>query len=166
VIGAGSTGLAVLKALRKLDCAVECYDRGSDVGGNWRYENDSGLSSAYASLRANVSRERMQYPSFPMPSSYDDFPHHLVRTRKKRAANVRWLTPPCPRLGGRAARGSVRGSILSETQSHSEALKPLWRAESDPTGTGSSDLITRGSRVRITPPLQRQVGYRFAEDAA
>src|SRR5262249_27675891 len=53
-----------------------CFERGSDVGGLWRYENDSGLSGAYASLRTNVSRPRMQYPSFPMPRGYGDFPHH------------------------------------------------------------------------------------------
>jgi dimethylaniline monooxygenase (N-oxide forming) len=56
--------------------AVDCFERGSDVGGLWRYENDNGLSGAYASLRTNVSRTRMQYPSFPMPCSYADFPGH------------------------------------------------------------------------------------------
>jgi len=76
VIGAGSSGLAVLAALRRLGMAVDGFERGSDVGGLWRYDNDNRLSSAYASLRTNVSRARMQYPSFPMPSSYGDFPHH------------------------------------------------------------------------------------------
>jgi dimethylaniline monooxygenase (N-oxide forming) len=76
VIGAGSSGLAVLKALSEHEVAVECFERGSDVGGLWRYENDSGLSGAYASLRTNASRLRMQYPSFPMPVSYGDFPRH------------------------------------------------------------------------------------------
>jgi dimethylaniline monooxygenase (N-oxide forming) len=76
VIGAGSSGLAVLKALREHGIAAECFEGGSDVGGLWRYGNDNGLSSAYASLRTNVSRPRMQYPSFPMPGSYGDFPHH------------------------------------------------------------------------------------------
>jgi dimethylaniline monooxygenase (N-oxide forming) len=76
VIGAGSSGLAVLKALRAQNIAVVCFERGSDVGGMWRYENDNALSGAYASLRTNVSRPRMQYPSFPMPRSYRDFPHH------------------------------------------------------------------------------------------
>ena len=76
VIGAGSSGLAVLKALRERGVAAECFERGSDVGGLWRYENDNRLSSAYASLRTNVSRPRMQYPGFPMPASYGDFPHH------------------------------------------------------------------------------------------
>jgi dimethylaniline monooxygenase (N-oxide forming) len=76
VIGAGSTGLAVLKALGDRGLAAECLERGSGVGGLWRYENDNGLSSAYASLRTNVSRLRMQYPSFPMPAAFGDFPHH------------------------------------------------------------------------------------------
>jgi dimethylaniline monooxygenase (N-oxide forming) len=73
VIGAGSTGLAVLRAL---GANAVCIERGSNVGGLWRYENDNGMSSAYASLRTNVSRPRMQYPSFPMPDACGDFPHH------------------------------------------------------------------------------------------
>ncbi len=76
VIGAGSSGLAALRALRMQGIAAECFERGSAVGGLWRYENDNGLSGAYASLRTNVSRPRMQYPSFPMPCSYADFPGH------------------------------------------------------------------------------------------
>jgi dimethylaniline monooxygenase (N-oxide forming) len=75
VIGAGSSGLAVLRALCERGLAVDCFERGSGLGGNWGYERDGEPSSAYASLRLNVSRERMQYPSFPMPSSYGDFPH-------------------------------------------------------------------------------------------
>jgi cation diffusion facilitator CzcD-associated flavoprotein CzcO len=76
VVGAGSSGLAVLKALREQGIAAECFERGCDVGGLWRYENENRLSGAYASLRTNVSRVRMQYPSFPMPDAYGDFPHH------------------------------------------------------------------------------------------
>jgi dimethylaniline monooxygenase (N-oxide forming) len=76
VIGAGSSGLAVLKALSGHVIPVDCFEQRSDVGGLWRYENDNGLSGAYASLRTNASRLRMQYPSFPMPESYGDFPHH------------------------------------------------------------------------------------------
>jgi cation diffusion facilitator CzcD-associated flavoprotein CzcO len=76
VIGAGSSGLAAVKGVRELGVAVECFERGSDVGGLWRDENESGLSSAYRSLRTNVSSARMSYPSFPLPKSYGDFPHH------------------------------------------------------------------------------------------
>jgi Flavin-binding monooxygenase-like len=76
VIGAGGAGLAAVKTLGERNLSVVCYERGSNVGGNWRYENDSGLSAAYASLRCNVSRRRMQYRSLPMPASYGDFPRH------------------------------------------------------------------------------------------
>jgi dimethylaniline monooxygenase (N-oxide forming) len=76
VIGAGSSGLPVVRALHRQGIAVECFERGSDVGGLWRYDNDNGLSGAYASLRTNVSRTQMAYPSFAMPQSYGDFPHH------------------------------------------------------------------------------------------
>ena len=34
------------------------------------------MSAAYRSLHINTSRERMEYPDFPMPASYPDFPHH------------------------------------------------------------------------------------------
>src|SRR3712207_4371569 len=34
------------------------------------------MSSAYKSLHINTSRRRMEYPGFPMPASYPDFPHH------------------------------------------------------------------------------------------
>jgi len=76
VVGAGSSGLAVLSALRRHGVQVEGFERGSELGGMWRYENDNGLSGAYASLRTNVSRPRLQYPSFPMPEDYPDFPSH------------------------------------------------------------------------------------------
>src|SRR5262245_38076850 len=76
VIGAGSSGLAAVKTLTERGLPLVCFEGGSAVGGNWRYENDNGMSAAYASLRCNVSRRRMQYPSFPMRGSDGDFPHH------------------------------------------------------------------------------------------
>jgi hypothetical protein len=54
----------------------DCFETGSEVGGNWRYENDNGMSSAYASLFINTSRRMMAYASYPMPDDYPDYPHH------------------------------------------------------------------------------------------
>ncbi|HEX2087795.1 MAG TPA: NAD(P)-binding domain-containing protein [Solirubrobacteraceae bacterium] len=76
VIGAGLSGLAATRALSARGFDVECLERGSAVGGLWRYENDNGMSGAYAALRTNASRRRMQYPSFPMPRSYGHFVRH------------------------------------------------------------------------------------------
>ena len=61
VIGAGSAGLAVAQALAARGLEFTVFEAGSGVGGNWRYENDSGRSSAYASLRTNVSRQRTSF---------------------------------------------------------------------------------------------------------
>ena len=54
----------------------DCFEKGSDIGGLWRYENDNALASAYACLYINTSRQTAQYASRPMADDYPDFPHH------------------------------------------------------------------------------------------
>jgi dimethylaniline monooxygenase (N-oxide forming) len=76
VIGAGSSGIAVAKALAERGLPFDCFDRSDRVGGNWVFGNRNGMSAAYASLHINTSRERMEFRDFPMPRSYPDFPHH------------------------------------------------------------------------------------------
>jgi dimethylaniline monooxygenase (N-oxide forming) len=76
VIGAGSSGLAACRVLHQRKLPFDCFEKGSDVGGLWRYENDNGLACAYASLHLNTSRNTAQYTSYPMPEHYPDFPHH------------------------------------------------------------------------------------------
>ena len=76
IIGAGSSGIASCQVLAARDINFDCFEKGSGVGGNWRYENDNGMSSAYASLHINTSRNLMAYASYPMPEHYPDYPHH------------------------------------------------------------------------------------------
>jgi dimethylaniline monooxygenase (N-oxide forming) len=76
VIGAGSSGIASCQVLDARGIDFDCYEKGSEVGGNWRYGNDNGMSSAYESLFINTSREIMEYATYPMPRSYPDYPHH------------------------------------------------------------------------------------------
>ncbi|MDX2282811.1 MAG: NAD(P)-binding domain-containing protein [Bacteroidia bacterium] len=76
VIGAGPSGLTAVKALKEQGVACDCYEKGSALGGNWRYGNDNGQSSAYRSLHINSSREIMAFSDFPMPAHYPDYPHH------------------------------------------------------------------------------------------
>src|SRR6201985_798156 len=76
VIGAGSSGIAAVKALHERGVPVRCFEKSDKVGGNWVFGNRNGMSSAYRSLHINTSRERMEYSDFPMPKSYPDFPHH------------------------------------------------------------------------------------------
>ena len=76
VIGAGSCGITSLRALSQKNIPVDCFEMGSDIGGNWRYNNDNGRSSAYNSLHIDTSKIRMQYSDLPMPDAYPEFPHH------------------------------------------------------------------------------------------
>ncbi len=76
IIGAGSSGIAVLKAFADAGIAFDCIEKSDRVGGNWVFGNKNGMSSAYEGLYINTSRERMQFRDFPMPTSYPDFPHH------------------------------------------------------------------------------------------
>ena len=76
VIGAGSSGIAAAKTLNDHGIAFDCFEKGSGVGGNWRYGNDNGMSSAYRSLHINTNRNVMAYSDYPMPTDYPMFPHH------------------------------------------------------------------------------------------
>ncbi|MBX3187012.1 MAG: NAD(P)-binding domain-containing protein [Labilithrix sp.] len=76
LIGAGSSGIAVVKALADAGVAFDCFEASDRVGGNWVFGNKNGMSAAYEGLYINTSRDRMQYADHPMPRSYPDFPHH------------------------------------------------------------------------------------------
>jgi len=76
VIGAGSSGIASCQVLHARGIPFVCFEKGSEVGGNWRYMNDNGMSSAYDSLSINTSRRIMEYAAYPMPGDYPDFPTH------------------------------------------------------------------------------------------
>ncbi len=76
IIGAGSSGISAAKILHEQGISFHCFEKGSALGGNWRYGNDNGLSSAYRSLHINTNRNLMAYSDFPMPTDYPMFPHH------------------------------------------------------------------------------------------
>jgi dimethylaniline monooxygenase (N-oxide forming) len=76
VIGAGSSGIAAVKALHQRGFDFDCFEKSDRVGGNWVYGNRNGMSAAYRSLHINTSRDRMEFADFPMPKSLPDFPHH------------------------------------------------------------------------------------------
>lgn len=77
IIGAGSSGIAAAQVLQARGIDFDCFEKGSQTGGNWRYENDNGMSSAYRSLHINTSRRVMSYKSLPMPEGYPDYPDHF-----------------------------------------------------------------------------------------
>lgn len=76
IIGAGSSGVTVAKSLREKGLAFDIFEKGSDIGGMWRYENDNGQSSCYASLHIDTSRPNLGYSDFPIDPTLPDFLSH------------------------------------------------------------------------------------------
>ena len=101
IIGAGSSGVAVGKALKDAGLGFDCFEKGSDLGGMWRYENDNGLSSAYRSLHIDTSRRNLGYSDFAFPDDAPDFMSHRDVLRHLEAyadrfgvrSHVRFRTP-------------------------------------------------------------------------
>jgi dimethylaniline monooxygenase (N-oxide forming) len=76
VIGAGPSGITAAKALKEKNIPFDCYEKGSKIGGVWRFNNDNGLSAAYRTLHINTNRVVMAYSDYPMPDDFPMFPHH------------------------------------------------------------------------------------------
>ncbi|KAI1134604.1 putative dimethylaniline monooxygenase [Hypoxylon sp. FL0543] len=78
VIGAGSSGLSMLKVLREDGFKVTLYERRSQVGGLWAYSEDPTMTTALRSTEANISKYTCGMTDFPMP---DKYPHHLSQAQ-------------------------------------------------------------------------------------
>ena len=77
VIGAGSCGLPVIKALRDKGLPVTCFERTPHIGGIWCIDNKPyGATAAYESLHINTDTRMMEYRDLPMPPDIPDYPGH------------------------------------------------------------------------------------------
>jgi hypothetical protein len=74
VIGAGASGLVAIKNLVEHGFGVDCYERETGVGGAWNWRHDR--SPVYASAHLISSKPSTQFPDFPMPDWWPDYPHH------------------------------------------------------------------------------------------
>jgi len=74
VIGAGPHGLSALKALLELGIPADAFERASDLGGNWNFGGPS--SRVYESTHLISSKPFTQFPDYPMPDEYPDYPNH------------------------------------------------------------------------------------------
>lgn len=74
VIGAGPHGMSALKALLAAGIAADGFDRADGVGGNWRFGGPT--SRVYESTHLISSKPFTQFPDFPMPDDYPDYPSH------------------------------------------------------------------------------------------
>jgi cation diffusion facilitator CzcD-associated flavoprotein CzcO len=74
VIGAGPHGLSALKALLQLGLPADGFERAGDIGGNWNFGGPT--SRVYESTHLISSKPFTQFPDFPMPDTFPDYPSH------------------------------------------------------------------------------------------
>ncbi|KAF0327426.1 dimethylaniline monooxygenase 2 [Colletotrichum asianum] len=73
VIGAGSTGISMLKTLREDGFNATLFERRSRVGGLWSYTDDKSMTTALPTTTANISKYTCGFTDFPMPDKYPPF---------------------------------------------------------------------------------------------
>lgn len=76
IVGAGTSGVVCAKVMRQRGLQVQVFEKGSYLGGLWRFGNDNGMSSIYRSLHINTSKRMMQLSDFPMPAHMAEYPSH------------------------------------------------------------------------------------------
>src|SRR5258708_35867575 len=67
VTGAGPVGLGIARALKARGIAYAQFDADDDVGGNWYH-------GVYSTAHIISSRKTTEFPDYPMPADYPDFP--------------------------------------------------------------------------------------------
>ncbi|MBV9520140.1 MAG: NAD(P)-binding domain-containing protein [Hyphomicrobiales bacterium] len=76
IIGAGASGLCVARYFKEAGFDVTVYEIGTQVGGLWCFNNDSGLSSAYKTLHINTAKKLTNFRDFKFPETMQPFPSH------------------------------------------------------------------------------------------
>lgn len=67
IIGAGPVGISAARALKTRNILYDHFESQSALGGNWRH-------GVYTTAHIISSRKTTEFPDFPMPDSYPDFP--------------------------------------------------------------------------------------------
>ncbi len=105
VIGAGSSGLPVIKALQDRGIPVVCFERTPNVGGLWCIANKThGASAAYDSLHINTDTRLMEYQDLPMPEDLPAYPSHRQIHDYFRAYVEKFALAPLIRFGCEVTR--------------------------------------------------------------
>ncbi len=67
IVGAGPVGLGMAKALQAYDIPYDQFEADDDLGGNWYH-------GVYSTTHTISSRNVTQFPEYPMPAHYPDYP--------------------------------------------------------------------------------------------
>ncbi|WP_092433067.1 hypothetical protein [Collimonas sp. OK607] len=68
IIGADNSGVICTKVFRQQGIEMECFEKGSGLGGLRCFENDNDVGGCYRSLHINTSKRVMELSDYPIPS--------------------------------------------------------------------------------------------------
>jgi cation diffusion facilitator CzcD-associated flavoprotein CzcO len=144
IIGAGASGVTVAKSLRQRGIDFDWFEKGSALGGLWRYDNDSGTSSAYRSLQIDTSSRSLAYPDFAVPR---DWPAYL------RARQV------LEYLESYAAEFGIADTVQTSTEVTSvEQVGDRWSVTTDRHGARVYDAVVVANGHLSVPRRPRFAG--------
>lgn len=69
ILGAGLCGLGMAARLQQEKLPYDQFEKMPDLGGNWRY-------GVYESVHIISSKKTTEYPEYPMPADYPNFPSY------------------------------------------------------------------------------------------
>jgi cation diffusion facilitator CzcD-associated flavoprotein CzcO len=153
IVGAGPSGLAALRALRRAGLDAVAFEKGGRIGGVWTREDRS--TAAYRTLHLITSRERTEYAELPMDAGTPDYPPRdavgtYLEGYAERFDLHRFVRPQsevvrADRVAGGGWRVSVAGSEAAEdfdylvaANGHNE--EPVWP---DPPYPGADSFAGR-----------------------
>ena len=102
VIGAGAAGVAAARQLLDAGLEVELLEKEAEPFGVWNYGRPQGR--VYQSTHTISSKPLTQFPDFPMPEDWPDYPHHSQILRYPRDYAERFRVVDRIRLGVRVAQ--------------------------------------------------------------
>ncbi|MBW3098835.1 flavin-containing monooxygenase [Pseudohoeflea coraliihabitans] len=102
IVGAGPTGLTTVKNLAEAGITdMVCHEAQSETGGIWVYSDDPDRPSVYETAHTISSRKLSQFPDFPMPDSYPEYPSNRQILAYFRAYEEHFGLSPYIRLSSR-----------------------------------------------------------------
>ncbi|WP_420409661.1 flavin-containing monooxygenase [Hoeflea sp.] len=132
VIGAGPTGLTTLKNLA--DAGIDnviCHEAQDVTGGIWVFSGDPERPSVYESAHTISSKRLSQFPDFPMPEDYPDYPSNAQILAYMRAYEAHFDLGRHIRLNSRVetvtrqADGCWKIEAVRDGQSHVHTAEQL-----------------------------------------
>lgn len=152
IIGAGPSGLVTAKTMLQAGFQVTVFEAGSEIGGTWVYENDSGRSFIYRNLHINTAKELTRFGDFPFADGVSDFPSHWDMHRYLR---------DYARHFGVAGHVRFRSTVTAVRPLFKIGEPPRWQVETEAGDAGTFDAVAVCTSPFIRPHHAKELRDAF-----